>query len=317
MPRVTLVDGPPDIGCVVLGDHLWDPIALSLSPSGSPGLALRGEMEVQIQWPVGPAEHVFVQLTERGLSLRGWSRADDVVVHSQKPVVVGGFVVPYTTTPLHVSSAQAGRAVVSLAPGGLATDDVVTGAVSCERLALAPDRGGLHEQPGGVPWHEGEQEFATLTTFPVPLSLEPDGPPVATLVGEPPRAVIAFGSTPTETRIAIFVSNATLFGWVPSAAVGEGQGPASPPGTSRQGKWSRTTTAMAPSSWRRCEAPLPVVLEVEGGRRVVGELAPDTLVEVESHGEPFRRFRWPSASMMAGTLLLPAEDVQRCAETVR
>ena len=221
----------------------------------------------------------FVELRAPHLRLWGTVVADQLELHPARPLLVDGYLAPGPGARLRWLGAAAEPVPIEvLLPPFARPVAPARGDLRCADLALEERS---FEPRAAIDAPDGE-EMMLVEKRPVPLSREPDGPTAAELTfdeagspivevierrGDRARVVVHHGSlNPAE--------NVLLVGWVPASALtahSHGFG----------GSWgSGGAAGSAPlprprEGWRvvTCAREVPLVVELEGERHLVGAAA--------------------------------------------
>lgn len=226
----------------------------------------------------------FVELRSRQARLWGVVVADQLLIHPTRPLLLAGYLAPGPTAVLRWLGATSEPAPITLVvPDFLAPAAPPKDEVSCGDLGLATaefDPREAIEAPAGT-------DMVLVDGRPIPLSREPSGPPVAQLdtkTGSPMIEVIERRGD--RARIVAHDSslnpaeNVLVVGWVAASAVTK-----RPSGFG--GSWGSAGDGTSALPRRRddlhmvtCPREIPLVVELEGERHLVGAVASGVRLEV-------------------------------------
>ena len=291
-----------------------------LRPGGEEAFSVIGaQMEVALMRGDGGPGSAFFTGSRDGLQLRGAMNQGDLRLFATEPVVLGGWVVTRHNTKLLVRRITDASVEVDVDP--LYLEDVgaktaLRATVSCKRLLLDqadpfPPWAGL---PTALPT---PGVWGNLVGDPVPLSLEPEGSPVALLATASNDAAAVLDRQGSWTRVAVPRQLVLVFGWVPSSRV-----QVRPQSVEDRGGGFGFGTGSGGSSLRplRCPRPLSIAVELGDDRFVA--LRADPGIELLPPGEAtdgrvpisFYRRHWLHLAEGA-TMWVRETDLSGCAVT--
>jgi hypothetical protein len=266
-----------------------DQAELRLRPGGTPFVHV-GVNVARVQVPVSdPLQSVFVELSRLGWHVAGHLDAGAFSVYPARVLTFHGFLIPTEFASLAVVRAEPGELVLNVAPPPLVTlaASLPPAPASCRDVGLEP------------PWPLDAERFlagdagsrprAYLAKRRVALRVDPYSDPIAWLgPTEEREQVHVLEKRGAYARVVLLNHTTLVFGWVqardlqtPRARVAEeygigGLGMAgspSEPSSSSQGKPPSDRTAY------RCNAEVPLWVDVHGERMQVGSIDPGTRLE--------------------------------------
>ena len=275
--------GPKSTACTLESDslfseHNW---VLRLEPGGPEAIAVHGDVAATMQLSGGsPLDGAFVELHDARASLRGWLNGADVRLGIARPLVIAGYLVPYSWAALSWRGAGSapGRVRVGAEDDpSVRFEEPAVQEVDCDAVTIGDPPG--FKPLDALPAPVGSS-YATLASASVAVAREPSGS-TAAVIDAPRARVWTLGTEGSKTRILYPAARAFIFGWVDSSNLRATSEPASQPGTG--GSWGWGSGPGLPfASSLGCDRRLPVVVEVDGKRATVGHLEANQTLQVSN-----------------------------------
>jgi hypothetical protein len=227
----------------------------------------------------------FVELSSASARLWGVVIADQLVLHPARPILLDGYLAPGPTAVLRWTGAENEPAPVEVVlPDFVVPSAPPRGDVRCADLTTAEKE---FDPRAAIDAPEGEQ-MMLIEKRRVPLAREPDGSIAAELTFEEAGSPIVEVVERRGDRARVVVhhsslnpaENVLLVGWVPASAL-------APHSHGFGGSWGSagdgTSSLPRPrDGWRTvtCTHEVPLVVELEGERHLVGAVASGIRLEV-------------------------------------
>lgn len=287
------LEPPSHPGCVLStsGRH-----ELRFRPDGPPFAYLGGGVASVDFGADGASRGAFVRASHGGFTLRGVIAPADLSISLAHPLALGGFVSPSPARQLtwkHGTSSGLEVAYprmedIELLPGAeLAAIPVPCGALTLDRASFEP-RSAAPEAPG-------EQTRYLRAGAVVPLSRDERGPPVARIhvpkAGDEPVTLV---DTRGPTALIRWERPwEVVFGWVPTARLATTRALISD--SFSNGDIGLIASQEAkPLAVKRCPHDLPIIAEIQGQRRTIGNIASGTHVPLLTQRPPLLSVALPS-----------------------
>lgn len=285
LPGYPPPEEPPAVTCLLTGGWPFDqPRELRFRRGGRTFATVNHVERAALSLGEDPASP-FVELRSPHLRLWGVVVADQLLLHPAHPILMDGYLAPGPTAVLRWLGSLQEPALVELTvpdfvrPAAPPREDL-----GCADLATEPqefDPRTAIDAPDG-------QQMMLIEKRAVPLAREPDGPSVAELqfeeAGSPIVEVIERRGD--RARVVVHHSsmnpaeNVLLVGWVAASAI-------APHSHGFGGSWGSagdgTSALPRPhQGWRMvtCSHEVPLVVELEGERHLVGAVASGVRLEV-------------------------------------
>ena len=306
-------------------------IVLRPRPGAAPFATLRAH---EIRATPLESGGLFVEAQTGGVRTRGYVNAKDALVYSAHPIKLGGVFTSTALTALHVTTEADG----SLRAAPKDADKGPTGKVTCSDSTLAE---ASFETPN-VPEKVSRGVWETAGDGSIPISAQPNGPPVAQLgVVSNVRMIERRGD---RSHIEVANDDGIYNGWVPTSALhyvtdavlaqrtalsqemvnreaGVVMG-ASLNFLPQRVTWPRgpfTPPSVAATEELKCPGEVRLIADLLGRRTWVGTIAPRSTMRVVAREPSVASVSLATATGGAfvparyGTLLVPARDLTGCA----
>lgn len=276
---------PGSVACVVTGGWGPDqPHELRFRRGGRTFATLHKVKRATLSLGEDPASP-FVDLTSDDARLWGYVVADQLLIHPSAPILLAGYLAPGPTAELRWLGARSEPAAVEVkVPDFVKPVAPPREQVRCRDLAIDERDFDPREAFGAA---EGDSIMLAERTA-IPISQTPNGPPVAELrfesAGSPlidvverkgDRARIVIGHSSLNPA-----ENVLVVGWVAAAAL-------RPHSHGFGGSWGSAGDGSSPLGRRRegwrmvaCAHDVPIVVEVESERHLVGAIRKGVTLEV-------------------------------------
>lgn len=309
---------PAPAACVLEGP--WQPrgdtTPLRLGEGGPVFANVVNDADTRLHLAAGRPGSAGLEIEAGQVALRAHVDADAIPIRPARAVAFQEFVVPLEATLLEISAVEPGHLTVGLGavPGvegarwplveRLRCDQVTAGVIAFDATQAVGDPG-------------GDRQGLLRLGRPIPLSVEPGGPPVASLRPEDDddADVMIVGTAGPRSRVLWWREDALIFGWVPTADLRRKPTPGGELGQGFGfGGLGMLGTGRDPEEVT-CPAELPLVAEVGGKRATVGAARAGSVIEIVARGEPYARVMPELGSVMLAeeaALLARAADLARC-----
>ena len=309
------------MGCAFSGEWKLQPRELAFVPGGKPYATMSRVERADAML----GDTVYAELRGRSLQIGGYVDAAKVRVFAATPMLIAGWVMPHAEVALAYRGTKGDRVQFEIpAPAGVRAKATILGDEPCTAVAIDATS---DFQPRDAIEAKSIDSGQLYENRAIPLSLEPDKPPVAQLqYKNTPPPVEVLERKGKHVRVVVGVASLDpqqhmlLVGWVPASAVHK---QASGFGGSWGDGGGEGTLGRRPDPNARyvtCDGPTPLIAELSGERRLVGTIAPNAVIRLPPEDADFMGV-WiekPDATLAEGARWLVARAaVAGCRATQR
>jgi len=308
----------PDSSACALHTNRWhdatDETLLRFEAGGTPFARIKRASARLILPPGKASGGAAIEVEAGGLEVRGYIDADTIDLRPAKPFVMNGFVIPSVHARLRWTEAASGELTVTHElKEGIEVLTPLRVRRPCDDFSIDDVS---FDPEAALPKGKTKQVMALRSGPSIPLSIEPGGAPVARLVASTDsiNEVTVLETRGAASRIATWVDDSFVFGWVKSASLtkprngfGEGYGVGGLGLSGRGGGVKRVRV--------HCPDEVPVVAQVGEVRRLVGTIRQGAAIYIVERRGPYSviEMNGGGAEPLDNALFLVAnEELQSC-----